>query len=42
MNNFMYPLPNSYHQQILEQLSLINKRLNSIEQKLDNKNSKND
>ena len=38
----MYPLPNTYHQQILEQLALINKKLNSIEQNLENKKTKNE
>ena len=37
MNNIIYPLPNNPHQQILEQLLLINESLKRIEKKLDNK-----
>lgn len=35
MNNFIYPIPNNPHQQILEQLKCINDTLKKIEQKLD-------
>lgn len=42
MNSFMYPIPNNYQQQIIEQLIHLNHTLKKIEEKIDTKNVKNE